>query len=52
MNKLTDPTMAGVKDPKKRIQKLQERIAHLESEQERMKDQIEIMQCEIYRLQP
>jgi chaperonin cofactor prefoldin len=46
-----DPTMEGIKDPARKIKKLQERIDHLESEQKRMDDQIEIMQCEISRLQ-
>jgi len=47
---LTDPTMNGTKDPARKARKLKERIAHLESEMDRMKDQIEIMQHEIGRL--
>ena len=50
MNILTDPTMNGTKDPARKARKLKERIAHLESEMDRMKDQIEIMQHEIGRL--
>lgn len=48
---LTDPTMNGTKDPVRKAQKLKKRIDHLRSEMDRMKDQIEIMQCEIRRLQ-
>lgn len=47
---LTDPTLAGTKDPAKKRIKLQERIQHLESEKERMDDQIYCMECEITRL--
>ena len=48
---MAEACLNGVRHPALRIQKLFERIAHLDFEIERMKDQIEIMQGEIRRLQ-
>ena len=48
---MSDPTMEGIKDPARKIKKLEERITHLETEKARIDDQIEVMQCEISRLQ-
>lgn len=47
MIKLTDPTMAGTKDPLRKIKKLEDRIEHLRQEIAMREDQIMIMSCEI-----
>lgn len=47
---MAEACLNGVRNPALRIQKLFERIAHLDAEIDKMKDQIEIMQSEIARL--
>lgn len=51
MIRLTDPTLAGTKDPARKIARLQDRIQHLRLEQEAREDQIHIMEHEIQLLQ-
>ena len=45
-----DPTMAGIKNPAKKIAKLNERIYHLLCEIEMREDQIAVMRHEIEEL--
>ena len=45
---LTDPTMNGTKDPRRKIEKLSDRISHLREEIAIREDQIQIMNGEIW----
>jgi hypothetical protein len=45
---LTNPTMAGTKDPRRKIEKLSDRISHLREEIAIREDQIQIMNGEIW----
>lgn len=46
---LTDPTMAGIRDPVKKIKKLQERIGHLKEQKNQIDDQIRLIQHDILK---
>ena len=50
MSKGIDPTMAGIKDPVKRMQKLNERRQHIEDQIAELKDKHFIIESEIAEL--